>query len=113
MYSYGVYILRIGSSNLLKDLIIPSGRSKIWFYEILKHRDCEPSQGHRFFGRTNPNDDAESWLGIPRSGIWGMRKTHHSRLVGQPVTLSRTPSRLAAKPPEYVDDFANCNSDSD
>src|SRR4029077_16314122 len=25
----------------------------------------------------------------------------HSRLVGQPVTLSRTPSKMAARPPEF------------
>ena len=25
----------------------------------------------------------------------------HLRLVGQPVTLSRTPSRMAARPPEF------------
>ena len=25
----------------------------------------------------------------------------HIRLVGQPVTLSRTPSRMAARPPEF------------
>jgi hypothetical protein len=26
---------------------------------------------------------------------------HHVRLVGQPVTLSRTPSKMAARPPEF------------
>jgi crotonobetainyl-CoA:carnitine CoA-transferase CaiB-like acyl-CoA transferase len=27
----------------------------------------------------------------------------HIRLVGQPVTLSRTPSRRAARPPEFAE----------
>ena len=26
---------------------------------------------------------------------------HHIRLVGQPVTLSRTPSKMVARPPEF------------
>jgi crotonobetainyl-CoA:carnitine CoA-transferase CaiB-like acyl-CoA transferase len=28
-------------------------------------------------------------------------KKRHIRLVGQPVTLSRTPSKMAARPPEF------------
>jgi crotonobetainyl-CoA:carnitine CoA-transferase CaiB-like acyl-CoA transferase len=28
-------------------------------------------------------------------------ENRHIRLVGQPVTLSRTPSKMAARPPEY------------
>jgi formyl-CoA transferase len=28
-------------------------------------------------------------------------ENRHIRLVGQPVTLSRTPSRMAASPPEF------------
>ena len=28
-------------------------------------------------------------------------ENRHIRLVGQPVTLSRTPSRMAARPPEF------------
>ena len=30
-----------------------------------------------------------------------MRRTATSRLVGQPVTLSRTPSKMATRPPEF------------
>jgi hypothetical protein len=40
-------------------------------------------------------------------------ENRHIRLVGQPVTLSQTPSGMAARPTVSVDDFANCNSDSD
>ena len=56
---------------------------------------------------------------MPKSGISAFghdvpnTENRHIRLVGQPVTLSQTPSRMAARPPESVDDFANCNSDSD
>jgi hypothetical protein len=71
------------------------------------------------FGRTNPDDDAKSWLedaqvrhpafaqDVPNT------ENRHIRLVGQPVTLSQTPSGMAARPTVSVDDFANCNSDSD
>jgi hypothetical protein len=56
---------------------------------------------------------------MPRSGISEFAQdvpnteNRHIRLVGQPVTLSQTPSGMAARPPVSVDDFANCNSDSD
>ncbi|MET4184854.1 crotonobetainyl-CoA:carnitine CoA-transferase CaiB-like acyl-CoA transferase [Bradyrhizobium sp. JR7.2] len=29
----------------------------------------------------------------------------HIRLVGQPVTLSRTPSKMVARPPEQTDEI--------
>ena len=29
------------------------------------------------------------------------KPNRHIRLVGQPVTLSRTPSKMAARPPEF------------
>ena len=31
----------------------------------------------------------------------GSLRRRHIRLVGQPVTLSRTPSKMAARPPEF------------
>ena len=35
-------------------------------------------------------------------------ENRHIRLVGQPVTLSRTPSKMAARPPEFGEQTEEC-----
>src|SRR5207253_2815111 len=37
-------------------------------------------------------------------------ENRHIQLVGQPVTLSRTPSKMAARPPEPIIDSRNASS---
>jgi len=44
-------------------------------------------------------DDQVKYLGIAQDVP--NAENRHIRLVGQPVTLSRTPSRMAARPPEF------------
>jgi crotonobetainyl-CoA:carnitine CoA-transferase CaiB-like acyl-CoA transferase len=50
-----------------------------------------PNIGHKYLGISQDVPNAEN---------------RHIRLVGQPVTLSRTPSKMAARPPEFGEQTA-------
>ncbi len=39
-------------------------------------------------------------------------ENRHIRLIGQPVTLSRTPSKMAARPPEFGEQTEECSPSS-
>jgi hypothetical protein len=51
------------------------------------------------FCRTNPIR-SQRWPGCCAQAVPN-DENRHIRLVGQPVTLSRTPGRMAARPPEF------------